>query len=310
MEIRQIGAGGPEVSLVGLGCNNFGMRIDADATSDVVRAALDEGITHFDTAEMYGGGRSEEFLGQALGSHRDDVVIATKVMPRPRDEPYAAGALARRIREGCEISLKRLGTDRIDLYYQHQPDLVAPVDEVLSAMEELVQEGKVLHVACSNYQPDALREADRTASDHGWARFGANQMEWSLVNRDIEAEGVPTARELGISIVPYFPLASGLLTGKYAWGEEYPAGSRLAAGGYFAKVASEENFDYVKRLTDFAESRGHTILELAFAWLAAQEGVPSIIAGATSPEQVRSNVAAAGWKLSAEDLAAVPARGA
>jgi aryl-alcohol dehydrogenase-like predicted oxidoreductase len=171
-----------------------------------------------------------------------------------------------------------------------------------------VKDGKVRHVACSNYGAGLLEQADLAARDHGWSRFCANQMEWSLLNRDIEADVVPAARRLGVSIVPYFPLASGLLTGKYRRGEDFPAGSRLAAGPYFAKIASDENFAYVEQLTAFAEARGHTILELALAWLAAQEGVPSIIAGATSPEQVRANAAAAAWTLSAEDLAALPVR--
>jgi aryl-alcohol dehydrogenase-like predicted oxidoreductase len=236
------------------------------------------------------------------------VLIATKASPRPKDDTYTAGALGRRIREACESSLKRLGTDRIDLYYQHYPDADAPLDEVLSTMEELIQEGKVLNVACSNYSGEMLREADQVARDRGTTRFCANQVEWSLLNRDMEAEVVPAARQIGISIVPYFPLASGLLTGKYRRGEPFPAGSRLSAGSYFARIASDENFDYVEKLTAFAESRGHTILDLAFAWLTAQEGVPSIIAGATSPEQVRANVAAGSWKLTAEDLAALPAR--
>jgi aryl-alcohol dehydrogenase-like predicted oxidoreductase len=308
VETRRFDGDGPEVSLVGLGCNNFGMRMDGPATAAVVHTALEAGITHFDTAEMYGGGKSEEFLGEALGNRRDEVVIATKALPRPNDEKYVPGALARRIREGCEISLKRLGTDRIDLYYQHYPDTDAPLDEALSAMDGLVKDGKVLSIACSNYSGALLTDADRLARERGTARFGANQVEWSLLNRDIEGDVVPAARQLGVSIVPYFPLASGMLTGKYRKGEPFPPNTRLSAGAYFARIASDDNFDYVDKLTAFARERGHSILELAFAWLAAQDGVPSIIAGATSPEQVRANVAAASWKLSAEDLAAVPSR--
>lgn len=288
------------------------MRIDEAASTAVVRAALDAGITHFDTAEMYGGGKSEEFLGAALGGRRDEVVIATKASPRPKGEQFRPGALAGRIREACEGSLRRLGTDRIDLYYQHYPDVDAPLEEALTAFDDLVREGKVLHVACSNYDAAMLADADRVAGDPdrvaGGARFCANQVQWSLLARDIEAEVVPTARKLGVSIVPYFPLASGMLTGKYSRGEAFPAGSRLASAERFARVATDENFDYVEKLGAFAGSRGHTLLELAFSWLAAQDGVPSVIAGATSPEQVRSNAASVEWKLGPQDLAALPER--
>ncbi|MBV9661384.1 MAG: aldo/keto reductase [Acidimicrobiales bacterium] len=309
MEKRRFQTGGLEVSLVGVGCNNFGGRIDEPAAAAVVHTALDEGITHFDTAEMYGNGKSEEFLGRALGNRRDEVVIATKASPRPEGDEFRPGALARRIQEACESSLKRLGTDRIDLYYQHRPDPDAPLDEVLSTMEELVKDGKVLHVACSNYSADLLGQADQVAHDRGTTPFSANQVEWSLLNRNIEAGVAPVAQKLGVAIVPYFPLASGLLTGKYRQGEPFPPGSRLSGGGgHFARILTDENFDYVEKLTTFAESRDHTILELAFAWLAAQDGVPSIIAGATSPEQVRSNAAAASWTLTTDDLAAIPKR--
>lgn len=309
MDKRRIGTDGPEVSLVGLGCNNFGMRIDESVTASVVQAALDAGITHFDTAEMYGGGKSEEFLGRALGSRRDEVVIATKASPRPKDDDYRPGSLDRRIKEACEGSLKRLGTDRIDLYYQHYPDNDAPLDEVLSCFDLLVTEGKVIHVACSNYSGKLLSEAAETSRNRGTIHFCANQVEWSLLNRDIEADVVPAARQLGVAIIPYFPLASGMLTGKYRRGEDFPAGSRLGSSSYFAGIASDENFAYVEKLTAFAESRGHSLLELAFAWLAAQDVVPSIIAGATSPEQVRSNAAAVdAWEMTSQDLADLPTR--
>jgi aryl-alcohol dehydrogenase-like predicted oxidoreductase len=309
MEKRRMGADGPEVSLVGLGCNNFGMRIDDDASAAVVHAALEAGITHFDTAEMYGGGKSEEFLGRALGTRRNEVVIATKASPRPQGEEYREGSLDRRIHEACEGSLKRLGTDRIDLYYQHYPDSDAPLEEVLSALDSLVKSGKVLHVACSNYSGDLLGEATETARRLAVTPFCADQVEWSLLKREAESSVVPVARRLDISVVPYFPLASGMLTGKYHRGEDFPQQSRLASSSYFAGIASDENFRYVEELTRFAEERGHTILELAMAWLAAQDGVASVIAGATSPSQVDSNVsAAAAWKMTSADLAALPAR--
>jgi aryl-alcohol dehydrogenase-like predicted oxidoreductase len=307
MDVRKLGADGPELSVVGLGCNNFGMRIDAEASHAVVRAALDAGVTHFDTAEMYGGGKSEEFLGAALGTRRDEVVIASKFVPRPKDEPYAPGVLAARIRSGCETSLRRLGTDRIDLYYQHYPDPEAPVDEALETFAELVREGKVLHVASSNVSADQIRAADDTAAARGWPRFCGTQIEWNLLDRAVEDTVVPAARQAGLGVVPYFPLASGLLTGKYRRGEPFPEGSRFEAIPYFAQDVTDETFDRVERLAAFATDRGHTLLELAVAWLAAQETVASVITGATTPDQVHANAQAASWRLTADDLAALDA---
>ena len=297
MRQRTLGSDGPALSVVGLGCNNFGMRLDRETSVAVVRAALDAGVTHFDTAEMYGGGRSEEFLGEALGGDRDGVVIATKFVPRPRDEPYAPGALARRIREGCETSLRRLRTDRIDLYYQHYPDADAPLDEALGTLEELVSEGKVHHLASSNVTADLVHVAGR--------RVVGTQIEWSLLARGVEADVVPAAVDVGIGVVPYFPLASGMLTGKYRRDAAFPPGSRFDAMSYFASVATPENFDRVERLTAVAAERGHTLLELAIAWLLAHAPVASVICGATSPDQVAANAAAAGWELDDADLAAV-----
>jgi aryl-alcohol dehydrogenase-like predicted oxidoreductase len=305
MESRVLGGDGPTVSVVGLGCNNFGMKIDGEASRAVVHAALDAGITHFDTAEMYGGGKSEEFLRDALGTRRDDVTIGSKFLPRGADAPYEPGALRRRITEGCEISLARLGTDRIDLYYQHYPDGEAPVEEALETLHELVDAGKILHVASSNVSADQVDEAAKVAESHGITRFCATQIEWNLLSRGVEDAVVPAARANHVGIVPYFPLASGMLTGKYQRGEEYPEGSRFAAMSFFASVASDENYDRVEALTEFAEARGHTILELAVAWLAAQDGVGTVICGATTPEQVRANAAAADWRLTQEDLAAL-----
>jgi aryl-alcohol dehydrogenase-like predicted oxidoreductase len=291
---------------VGIGCNNFGMRIGEEDATAVVHAALDAGITHFDTAEMYGGGQSEEFLGRALGARRDEAVIASKFLPRGKDEPYASGVLRQRIIDGVEGGLRRLGTDRIDLYYQHYPDPEAPVEEALEALDALVRAGKILHLASSNVDAGQIAEAATVAEAKGWTRFCGTQIEWNLLQRDVEREVVPAARAAGIGIIPYFPLASGMLTGKYRKGEPFPEGSRLAASSYFASAATDENFDRVEALTAFAEERGHSILELAIAWLAAQDGVASVIAGATSPEQVRANAAGAGWTLTADDLAALP----
>lgn len=306
MQTRRLGGDGPELSVVGLGCNNFGMRIDEEASRAVIHAAIDAGITHFDTAEMYGGGKSEEFLGAALKGRRDEVRIATKFSPRPKDQAYEPGALRQRIFEACEGSLKRLGTDYIDLYYQHYPDPEAPLEESLEALDELVKQGKVRSIASSNVDASLIASAADISSNKGIARFCGTQIEWNLLNRAVEAETVPAARKANLGIVPYFPLASGMLTGKYRRGEDFPKGSRLDAMSYFASVATDENFARVEALTAFAEERGHTILELAVAWLIAQEGVASVICGATSPEQVRTNAAAAAWTLTADDLAALP----
>lgn len=305
MEIRRLGADGPELSVVGLGCNNFGMKLDADQSTAVVHAALDAGITHFDTAEMYGGGQSEVFLGNALGSRRDEVAIATKFTPRPGDQAFTPGLLRQRILEACDQSLERLHTDHIDLYYQHYPDADAPVDEALETLEELVRQGKVLHVASSNVDADRIAGAADVSANRGWAAFCATQLQWNLLQREEEATTIPAARERGLGIIPYFPLASGLLTGKYRRGQDFPEGSRFAVMSYFAGGATDQNFDVVESLTTFAEDRGHTVLELAMAWLAAQGGVGSVIAGATTPDQVRVNAVATDWKLSADDLAAI-----
>jgi aryl-alcohol dehydrogenase-like predicted oxidoreductase len=295
------------MSVVGLGCNMFGPKLDLQATQAVIGAALDAGITHFDTAESYGGGTSEEFIGATLGARRDDVVIATKFQVRPKGEPYEPGVLARRIREGCETSLRRLRTDHIDLYYQHFPDPDAPVDETLQAFDDLVEQGKVRHVASSNFDADSLRHAADVADRLGVTPFCGTQIEWNLLNRAVEDAVVPAARELGVGIIPYFPLASGMLTGKYRRGQELPKGSRLESMDYFKTVLTDENFDRVERLTAFADEHGHTILELAVAWLAAQPGVASVICGATSPAQVEANAQAAGWRLGEADLAALDA---
>jgi aryl-alcohol dehydrogenase-like predicted oxidoreductase len=304
METRQLGGDGPALSVIGLGCNNFGMKLDLDASAAVIRAALDAGITHLDTAEMYGEGASEEFIGASLGGRRDEVVIATKFLPRPKGEPYSPGALRKRITEACEGSLRRLRTDRIDLYYQHYPDADAPVEEALEALDGLARQGKVIHIASSNVSGAQVEGAARAAAAASLGRFCGTQIQWNLLNREVEREVVPAARAAKVGIVPYYPLASGLLTGKYRRGQGFPAGSRFDVLSYFArKVVNDDNFARVEALSAFAEERGHTIGELAIAWLAAQEGVASVIAGATTPEQVRANAAAAVWTLTPGDLA-------
>jgi aryl-alcohol dehydrogenase-like predicted oxidoreductase len=305
VETRTLGKRGPALSVVGLGCNNFGMAIDGRAAATVVNAALDAGITHFDTAEMYGGGHSEEMLGAALGARRDEAVIATKYLPRPDDQPYTPGALAARIRDGAETSLRRLGTDRIDLYYQHMPDPDAPVDEMLEALDGLVRAGTVLHLASSNVSADQIAAAASAADAHGWAAFTGTQIHWNLLNRDVEETVVPAADAAGLGVVPYFPLASGLLTGKYRRGEPFPEGTRLARSERFAAVATDDNFDRLEAYEAFAAERGRSVTELAVAWLLAQPTVTSVIAGATRPDQVAANARAATWVLTPDEAAAL-----
>jgi aryl-alcohol dehydrogenase-like predicted oxidoreductase len=306
METRRLGADGPQLSLIGLGCNNFGMKLDQAASAAVVDAALAAGVTHLDTAEGYGP--SEEWIGAALEGKRDQAVIATKFSPRPADQPYAPGALRARIFGACEQSLRRLRTDRIDLYYQHRPDPEAPAEEALEALDELVRQGKVLHCASSNVSGAQVEAAAAVAAARPLARFCGTQIEWSLLARGVEADVVPAARAHDVGIVPYFPLASGMLTGKYQRGQAYPGGSRFAAIGALAdRYASDGNFALVDKLAAFAAERGHTVGELAIAWLDAQPGVTSVIAGATSADQVNANAAAAAWTLTDDDLKSLPA---
>jgi aryl-alcohol dehydrogenase-like predicted oxidoreductase len=308
MDARNVGLSGLQVSVVGVGCNNFGSRMDERQTVEVVETALAAGITHFDTAESYGDGGSELLLGKALGSRRDQAVIATKFAPRPADEQYRPGVLRRRILEGCDASLRRLGTDHIDLYYQHRPDPVAPIDEALEALSELVAVGKVVQVACSNFSAGQIDEAARISAAAGLPTFAATQIHWNLLFREEEEHHIPAARRHGMGIVPYFPLESGLLTGKYRPGD-YPEGSRLTKAPRFGALAIAENFAYIERLRVFAEERGHSLLDLAFGWLLAQDGTASVIAGATTPEQVVQNARAGqAWRLTAADLAGLPAR--
>ena len=305
MEHRSLGGSGLHVSEVGLGCNNFGSSMDAEQVQAVVNRALDEGVTFFDTAESYSRGVSEELLGAALGDRRDEAVIATKFGARGK-RSMAAGSRSNVIR-ACDDSLRRLGTDHIDLLYLHRPDAETPVEETLSALDDLVHQGKVRYVAESGFAGWQVAEADMVAAGSGLERFVANQIEWNLLARDVETEIVPACRHFGVGVVPYFPLASGLLTGKYQRGVEAPKGTRLQAGSYFASVMTDENFDKVERLTAFAEDGGRTILELAVGWLLSQEGVASVIAGATSPEQRVANVEASTWRLTPDELTAVDA---
>jgi aryl-alcohol dehydrogenase-like predicted oxidoreductase len=306
MEFRRLGNSGLVVSVVGLGTNNLGMKLDMDGSREVVHAALDEGITLFDTADSYGA--SEERLGELLQGKRDDVVLATKfgsdVRSRGNDngEDWGARGSRRYIRRAVESSLRRLRTDWIDLYQMHRPDDATPIEETLSALDDLVHEGKVRYVGSSNFTGWQVAEADWTSRSQGLARFVSAQNEYNLLERGVEADLVPALEHYGIGLLPYFPLASGLLTGKYRRGEQPPEGSRLQAWGR-ESVLTDEVFDTVEALEGFAKARGIRLLDVAIGGLAAQPAVASVIAGATSREQVRSNVAAGNWSPSAEDVA-------
>ena len=299
MEHRRVGS--LSVSSVGLGCNNFGVRLDAAQTERVVHAALDAGINFFDTADVYGGTKSEELLGRALGKRCDEVIVATK-FGLPLDDT-SKGARPEYVRRAVEDSLRRLGTDRIDLYQLHRPDPEVPIADTLGALDELVRAGKVREIGASNFTLEQLREAERAVAQGG-ARFVSLQNEYSLLVREPERGVLQESADKGIGFLPYFPLASGLLTGKYAKGAPAPKGTRLAApeAPLTARFLSERNLELAAQLKAFAESRGHSVLELAFSWLLARPAVSSVIAGATSAEQIYANVAAAGWKLDADQL--------
>ena len=301
METRPLGA--LRVSVVGIGCNNFGMRIDEPASVRVVDAAIDAGITFFDTADIYGGTKSEEFLGRALGARRSQVLIATKFGMAV--DANRKGAHPTYIRQAIEDSLRRLGTDYVDLYQLHEPDPSVPIADTLGALNDLVRAGKAREIGCSNFSSEQLQEAERTAASAGSARFVSVQNEYSLVHREPERDVLGTCARLGLAFLPYFPLASGLLTGKYASGTAAPANSRLSQKWVTDRFLVEKNVAIAESLKTFAAERGHTLLELAMSWLAQQPQVASIIAGATSAEQIRTNAAAVRWQLTAADLAEI-----
>jgi aryl-alcohol dehydrogenase-like predicted oxidoreductase len=296
MEFRSVGRSGLRVSLAGLGCNNFGRRIDEEATQAVVDEALDAGITLFDTADIYGNHLSEEFLGRALGSRRDAVIVATKFGMPMGDGPYAAGGSRRYVMRAVEASLRRLDTEYIDLYQMHAPDPTTPIEETLEALTDLVHQGKVRYLGSSNFAGWQIADADWSSRTRGLSQFVVAQNEWSLLRRGVEREVVPACERFGSSVLPYFPLAGGALTGKYRRGEPAPAGSRLV-GDNGARWLTDANFTLIEALTKFAAARDHTVGELALAWLAAQPVVCSVIAGATRPEQVRDNVKALEWRV-------------
>jgi aryl-alcohol dehydrogenase-like predicted oxidoreductase len=307
MTYRPLGPSGLMVSTIGLGTNAFGSRIDEQQSRTVVDAAIDAGVTLFDTSDTYGTGASEEVLGRALGSRREDVVLATKFgmdLGGANGPDWGARASRRYVRRAVEASLRRLGTDHIDLYQLHQPDLVTPVEETLEALTELVTEGKVRYVGCSNFAAWEVVDAHWTATTAGLRPFVSAQNEYSLYNRAAEEELLPALSHLGMSLIAYFPLAYGLLTGKYRRGEDAPAGSRLGAANQAHRLAGAD-WDRIEALHAYADERGVSILDVAIGGLAAQPTVGSVIAGATRPEQVVANVRAGLWEPTAEDLDAL-----
>ena len=298
MEKRKIGS--LDVPIVGVGCNNFGGRSDEAHTEGVVDAALEEGVNFFDTADTYADGRSEELIGRFVGPRRSQVIIATKFgleMPG-----QGSGARPEYVRRAFEASLKRLRTDYIDLYQQHRPDPAVPIAETLGALDELVKAGKVREIGCSNFSAPQLREAESEATRLGTARFVSVQNEYSLLHREPEAEVLGECEREGIAFLPFFPLKSGLLTGKYRKGQPIPEGTRVAKYDRYRALLTDENLDKVERLIDYAESHGHTILELAISWLLAHGPVASVIAGASSAQQLHANINAANWRLGAAEI--------
>jgi len=299
MERRKIGS--LSVTVVGIGCNNFGGRIDEKRTEEVINAALDAGINFFDTADSYANGKSEELLGSFLAGSRAEAIIATKF--GLKIEGQGQGARPEYIRKAFDASLRRLKTDYVDLYQLHTPDPDVPIAETLGALDELVKSGKAREIGCSNFSAEQLREA-RTVSDSrpASARFVSVQNEYSLLHREPEDEVLAECERQGLAFLPFFPLKSGLLTGKYRKGQPIPQDTRVARFERYRALLTEDNLDKVETLIQFAESRGHTLLELAFSWLLAHRVVASVIAGATSAKQVRDNAGAAKWKLTAADL--------
>jgi aryl-alcohol dehydrogenase-like predicted oxidoreductase len=307
MQIRNLGGSGLRVSAVGLGCNNFGQRTDLETSRKVIHKALDFGITLFDTADIYAGmGGSETVLGTVLGDRRKDIVLATKFSKPMASDGTRQGASRRYIMQAVEASLTRLKTDYIDLYQQHDYDPLTPLEETLRALDDLVRQGKVRYVGNSNFPAWRIAEAEFTARAMNTSRFVSCQDEYSLVVRDIEKDLLPAAQEYRLGLLPFFPLASGLLTGKYQRGAAAPADTRFGkVPALRDRYVTARNEEIVDRLTAFAQARGHTLLELAFSWLAARPQVSSVIAGATRVEQVEQNAKAIAWNLSTEEMAEI-----
>jgi len=303
MEYRNLGKAGVKVSTTGIGCNQFGGKVDKDGTKAIVQKALDLGINFFDTADVYGNrGVSEEYLGAALEGQRDKAVIATKGRAKMGDGPNDQGTSRYHIMNAVEASLRRLGTDHIDLYQIHSWDDSVSIQEMMRALDDLVRAGKVLYIGASNFSAWQLCRSNDVAEMMGWEQFVTIQPHYHLFERGIERELVPYCEFANVGILPYFPLAGGFLTGKYKRGEPAPAGTRGEKSPYVQKYMTDENFDKLDALTAFADSRGHTLHDLAFAWLLNNKQVSSVIAGVTKPEQVESNAATVGWKLSEEEM--------
>ncbi len=301
MHYRQLGRSGLTVSVVGLGCNNFGGRLDLEASRPVIHAALDAGVTLFDTSNTYGNrGGSETILGEVLRGRRDEVVLATKFGSDMGEGPGVARGSRRYIRQAVEGSLTRLQTDRIDLYQLHRPDPLTPLEETLAALDELVREGKVLYIGSSNLAAWQVAHAEWVAATAHLERFVSAQNHLSLLETAASAELLPSCRHYGVGVLPFFPLANGLLTGKYRRSQPAPEGTRLSG-----REITDTTYDRIEALEEFARQRDHTLLELAVGALAAMQPVASVIAGATTPGQVEANVAAAGWELTGDDLAAL-----
>jgi aryl-alcohol dehydrogenase-like predicted oxidoreductase len=299
MDTRPLGGSGPQTSVIGLGCNNFGRRVDLDGTRAVVDEALEQGITFFDTANTYGRGQSEEYLGEVLQGRRDQVVLATKFGMDMGDGKGPRGS-REYIQQAIEASLHRLRTDVIDVYWYHQPDGQTPIAETLETLHELVRAGTVRAIGASNFDAAQIQEADTIARERGLTPFTAVQNEYSLLAREAEDDALPVCKRLGLGFVPFFPLASGLLTGKYRPGESGPQGARLSDRD---QIATEEQFALIAALQDYADAHGVSLLDVAIGALLANETVSSVIAGATRPDQIRANAAATRWRPSAEDLA-------
>ncbi len=302
MEYRNLGKAGVKVSAIGIGCNQFGGKVDAAGTKAVVHRALDEGINFFDTANVYSSGTSEEFVGAALEGQRDRVVLATKGRFKMGEGPNDVGASRYHITSAVEASLRRLRTDRIDLYQIHAWDESVPVAEMMRALDDLVRAGKIRYIGTSQFSAWQLAHCNTFAEMMGWEQFVTIQTHYNLFERDAERELLPYCAWSNVGILPYFPLAGGLLTGKYTRGEAPPEGSRGTFSPYVKNRLTDANFDKLDALRSFAVSRGRTLHDLAFGWLLSRKQIPSVIAGATSPEQVSANAATVGWKLSDEEM--------
>jgi aryl-alcohol dehydrogenase-like predicted oxidoreductase len=307
METRNLGGSGLRVSAVGLGCNNFGQRSDLETSRKIIHKAIDLGITLFDTADIYAGrGGSENVLGQVLGDRRKEIVLATKFSKSMADDGTRQGASRRYIMQAVEDSLRRLKTDYIDLYQQHDYDDLTPIDETLRALDDLIRQGKVRYIGCSNFPAWRVAEAQLISRSINTSAFVSCQDEYSLLVRGIEKDLLPAAKAYTMGLLPFFPLANGLLVGKYKRGEKPPADSRLGKVDYLReRYMNDRNLDVVQKLGEFAHQHGKTLLELAFSWLAARPQVSSVIAGASSSEQIEQNVKAIAWKLTLEDMATI-----